>query len=115
MTAPDPRRRDCVTVVDELCRLGAHELLSQYRSRSLSPVEVTEATLERIAALNPRINALYFVDAGGACASARAGFGGSTCSTDRTSSSYESRSAITSFNRAPESARISPTATECAI
>ena len=35
-------------------------------------MEVTQATLERIARLNPRINALYFVDADGACASARA-------------------------------------------
>ncbi|TMH06656.1 MAG: hypothetical protein E6H67_05720, partial [Betaproteobacteria bacterium] len=56
----------------ELWALGAHELLSYYRSRSLSPVEVTQATLARIAALNPRINALYFVDAEGALASARA-------------------------------------------
>ena len=59
-------------IATELWALGANELLSCYRSRSLSPVEVTQETLERIAALNPRINALYFVDAERALASARA-------------------------------------------
>jgi aspartyl-tRNA(Asn)/glutamyl-tRNA(Gln) amidotransferase subunit A len=41
--------------------LTATALLEGYRKRSLSPVEVTQAVLERIAALNERLNAFSFL------------------------------------------------------
>lgn len=41
--------------------LPLRELLSRYRSRRLSPVEVVDAFLERIEALNPRLNAFVTV------------------------------------------------------
>jgi Asp-tRNA(Asn)/Glu-tRNA(Gln) amidotransferase A subunit family amidase len=56
---------------DALCFLSARELLQHYRARRLSPVEVTRAILDRIADVNPHVNALYFVDAEGALAAAR--------------------------------------------
>ena len=56
--------------LDGLCYLGAHELSRLYRLRELSPLDVTRATLERIDALNERVNALFFVDAEGALAAA---------------------------------------------
>lgn len=40
----------------ELCFLSATELLAAYRAKHLSPVEVTEAVLARIARLDPAIN-----------------------------------------------------------
>lgn len=57
---------------DELCFLSATELSSAFRSGDLSPVEAAKAALDRIERVNPRINALYFVDAEGALAAARA-------------------------------------------
>jgi aspartyl-tRNA(Asn)/glutamyl-tRNA(Gln) amidotransferase subunit A len=45
----------------DLCALSASALLDGYRKRTLSPVEVTEAVLRRIEALNPRINAFNLV------------------------------------------------------
>jgi len=56
---------------DELCFLSACELLRHYRARSLSPVEVTRAILDRIADVNPHVNALYYIDAERALAAAR--------------------------------------------
>jgi aspartyl-tRNA(Asn)/glutamyl-tRNA(Gln) amidotransferase subunit A len=56
----------------ELCFLPATELVARYRAKTLSPVEVTRAVLDRIAALNPRLNAYCLVDADGALAAARA-------------------------------------------
>jgi Asp-tRNA(Asn)/Glu-tRNA(Gln) amidotransferase A subunit family amidase len=41
----------------ELTWLSAHELARRIRSKEISPVEVMEALLDRIAALNPSINA----------------------------------------------------------
>jgi aspartyl-tRNA(Asn)/glutamyl-tRNA(Gln) amidotransferase subunit A len=41
---------------------SASELLARYRTKSLSPVEVTEAVLKRISALNPKLNAYCVVD-----------------------------------------------------
>ncbi|HKI97417.1 MAG TPA: amidase [bacterium] len=52
--------------------LSAGELLHAYRQRTLSPVEVTQAALERIAALNERLNAFCAVDVEGAMEAARA-------------------------------------------
>ncbi|MSQ50056.1 MAG: amidase [Betaproteobacteria bacterium] len=48
---------------NDLCSLSATQLLALYRSKKLSPVEVTRATLERIERLNPILNAFCFLDA----------------------------------------------------
>lgn len=42
---------------DEIAYLSAEALIEKYRARTLSPVEVTGAILDRIAAINPGINA----------------------------------------------------------
>lgn len=57
---------------DESCFFSARELARQYRAGTLSPVDVTRAVLRHIADVNPRINAIYFIDADGALAAARA-------------------------------------------
>ncbi len=51
--------------------LTAHELLEQYARRALSPLEVTQAQLERIEALQPVLNCFQLVDAEGALEAAR--------------------------------------------
>jgi len=56
----------------ELCALGVLELARLYRSGKLSPVEVTQATLERIERLNPELNAYLTVLGDSALAAARA-------------------------------------------
>lgn len=45
----------------ELCYLTALELRERYRTRELSPVEVTEAVLRRIERLNPQLTAFITV------------------------------------------------------
>ncbi len=50
-----------VTTTD-LCYASAAELLELYQRRSLSPVEVAGAVLDRIEALNPQLNAYLHVD-----------------------------------------------------
>ena len=45
----------------ELCALGVAELARRYRDKSVSPVEVTRATLDRIATLHPKLNAFLTV------------------------------------------------------
>ncbi len=45
----------------DLCFLSAAELRAMYARRSLSPVEVTRAVLDRIEALNPTLNAFVTV------------------------------------------------------
>jgi aspartyl-tRNA(Asn)/glutamyl-tRNA(Gln) amidotransferase subunit A len=52
--------------------LSARELSRAYGARELSPLEVTRGALERIAAWEPRINAMYRVSAGAALEQARA-------------------------------------------
>lgn len=47
----------------DLCYMPATELLGAYRARRLSPVEVTEAVLDRIDRVNPTINAFVTVTA----------------------------------------------------
>ena len=56
----------------ELALLSARELAARYRDGSLSPVEATRATLERIAALDGALNAYCLVDGDAAMADARA-------------------------------------------
>lgn len=56
----------------ELGYLSATEMVARYRTRDLSPVEVTRAVLARIAALNAQLNAFCMVDAEGAQSAARA-------------------------------------------
>ncbi len=51
---------------------SATDLLAAYRKKALSPVEVTEATLRRAAALNPVLNAFCVLDPEAALKSARA-------------------------------------------
>lgn len=57
---------------DELLRMSAVELLAQYRSGALSPVEVTRAMLDQIDRLNPVVNAYCLVDHETTLAMARA-------------------------------------------
>jgi aspartyl-tRNA(Asn)/glutamyl-tRNA(Gln) amidotransferase subunit A len=57
--------------MSDVALLPATELLKMYRRRELSPVEVTEATLRRIEAYNPRVNAYVLVDAERALVRAR--------------------------------------------
>jgi aspartyl-tRNA(Asn)/glutamyl-tRNA(Gln) amidotransferase subunit A len=51
--------------------LGAAELLPRFRDRSLSPVEVTLAVLDRIAAWEPHLHATWALDVEAALATAR--------------------------------------------
>ena len=55
----------------ELAGTTVVELAGRIRRREFSPVEVLEATLERIEARNPSLNALVYVDPEGARAAAR--------------------------------------------
>ena len=66
MPAADPGSRAPATEPrpgggDDLCRLSAVDLISLYRQREASPVEVVHAYLERIERLNPSINAYVTV------------------------------------------------------
>jgi aspartyl-tRNA(Asn)/glutamyl-tRNA(Gln) amidotransferase subunit A len=54
------------------CSLSATELLAAYRAKTLSPVEVLGAVLERVAALNPLLNCFNLLDGKAALATARA-------------------------------------------
>src|SRR5580704_2629738 len=63
------RRRSRITMT-ALSDLSAEEMSAGYRARRLSPVEVTRAALERIAAWDTKINAMYVVDEVGALAQA---------------------------------------------
>lgn len=58
--------------MDGLHALCASDLLALYRSGQLSPVDVTQAILERIARLNPALNAYCVIDPEAALADARA-------------------------------------------
>lgn len=61
-----------MTTTTDLCYLTLHELSTRIRARGISPVEATEATLERIERLNPKLNAFITVTAEQALADARA-------------------------------------------
>ncbi|MEH2543555.1 aspartyl-tRNA(Asn)/glutamyl-tRNA(Gln) amidotransferase subunit A [Bradyrhizobium sp. AZCC 2262] len=56
---------------DDLADLSAVDLVEQYRARSLSPVETTQAVLDRVERLDRRVNAFALLDAESALASAR--------------------------------------------
>ncbi len=56
----------------DLCFTPATELAVMIRRRTLSPVEIMDAVLARIEALNPRLNAYLTVDAEGAREQAKA-------------------------------------------
>ena len=58
--------------MSELFSSTLTEIVQAVQSRKRSAVEVTEATLERISALNPEINAYLYVDREGALAAAAA-------------------------------------------
>src|SRR3990172_7780354 len=64
-----------MTTRTDLCYLTLHELSSQIRAKQVSPVEATEAVLERIERLNPMLNAYITVMADQALADARAAEG----------------------------------------
>ncbi len=55
----------------DLCSLSATELLTLYRTRRLSPVEATQAVLQRVEALNPVLNCFCHIDHDFALASAK--------------------------------------------
>jgi aspartyl-tRNA(Asn)/glutamyl-tRNA(Gln) amidotransferase subunit A len=57
---------------DDVAYASAVSLLGLYRRKALSPVEATRLILDRVDALQPRINAFCIVDRDGALASARA-------------------------------------------
>jgi len=58
--------------VTELPDITAVELVAQYRAKTLSPVEVTEAVLARIEAREPELHALYAYDPSAAREDAKA-------------------------------------------
>ena len=57
---------------DDILSMSAAELVGHYRTRNLSPVETTQAALDRITALNPTYNAFVLVDEKRALDDARA-------------------------------------------
>jgi len=57
---------------DDIAYLSATALVEQYRAKTLSPVEATRALLDRLDALQPRLNAFCIVDRDGAREAARA-------------------------------------------
>src|SRR5687768_15125538 len=56
----------------ELYDLTALELAHAYCTKELSPVEVTRAVLARIETWEPKLNAMYIIDAEGALVQAAA-------------------------------------------
>ncbi len=56
---------------DELIRMSAVDLLAGYRQGRFSPVDATRAVLDRIHAVNEKINAFMIIDDEGAMTSAR--------------------------------------------
>ncbi|MBN8943412.1 MAG: amidase [Rhizobiales bacterium] len=60
------------TTTGPLATLPAHQLAALVRARQVSPVEIAEDVLARIAALEPALNALVALDESGARAAARA-------------------------------------------
>jgi len=46
---------------EDICFADAAELAKRIRTKALSPIEVVKAHLERIAAINPKINAIVTI------------------------------------------------------
>src|SRR5437868_253616 len=61
-----------ISDVTELCDLSATELRRRLAERTISPMEVVEDCLARIAAVNPAVNAVVTLDEDGARVAARA-------------------------------------------
>jgi len=61
-----------MTTTTDLHYLTLHEMAEQIRTKQVSPVDATRATLDRIERLNPRLNAYITVTADQAMADARA-------------------------------------------
>ncbi|WP_441234979.1 amidase [Bradyrhizobium sp. 930_D9_N1_4] len=59
------------TSADDIALLSATELVDHYRTKALSPVQVTQAVLDRIERLDRHVNAFALLDAASAIASAR--------------------------------------------
>src|SRR5947209_3685923 len=57
---------------DDMAYLSAQGLLDRYRAKSLSPVEVASAMLDRIEHFQPKLNAFIVVDREGALDAAHA-------------------------------------------
>ena len=57
--------------MDDLTQCTATQLLGLFRSGQASPVEATQAVLQRIARFNPSLNAFCLIDEEAAMASAR--------------------------------------------
>ncbi len=55
----------------DLCYLSVRELVEGYAAKTFSTVDVIDAVLDRIEALNPKVNAFFFVDEEGARAQAK--------------------------------------------
>ena len=64
-----------MTSASDIAYASALDLAGRYRTKALSPVEAATALLERLAALEPRLNAFTIVDRDGALAAARAAEG----------------------------------------
>lgn len=56
---------------DDVCYLPATELVDRYKKRTLSPLEVAKAVLNRIERLEPHVNAFVLLDGKSALESAR--------------------------------------------
>jgi aspartyl-tRNA(Asn)/glutamyl-tRNA(Gln) amidotransferase subunit A len=56
---------------NDVCFLEAKELVSRYKNRALSPVEVTKSVLNRIERLEPHVNAFALLDREAALEAAR--------------------------------------------
>lgn len=57
---------------EDLCFTSAADLVNAYRDKRLSPVEVTQALIMRLDALNPKLNAYNLIDGEAALRDARA-------------------------------------------
>jgi aspartyl-tRNA(Asn)/glutamyl-tRNA(Gln) amidotransferase subunit A len=71
MQPPQAAGRTPLDDAPELCRLGAVELARRYADHSFSPVEATQAALDRAAEIQPRFNPFSHLDPEGALAAAR--------------------------------------------
>ena len=98
----------------ELIWMSAARLARGYADGSLSPVEATRATLERIATANPRINAYCHVHPESALADARASEARwrAWCSTSRRSRHERCRAAARRQRRIEQCASLGEDVTQ---